>query len=116
MLTEQSLSQFTGTEKYHKYICGLKLTDGVNYLATEGKCFWLLDVIASYQPKHHAVPFQVWELEVTEKEEKRSAVVTMRKDTDAKILVQQKIPYTDFPLKSVKLYVIDGVILLPSEY
>jgi len=28
----------------------------------------------------------------------------------------EKIPYTDFPPGEVKLYLIDGVILLPSEY
>lgn len=116
MLTEQSLEQFTGTEKYYNYLCGLKLTDGVHYLATEGKCFWLLDIIASYQPKHHQVPFQLWELEVTEDKGKRSAIVYMREDSDKKPLVRQVIPYTDFPLENVKIYVIDKVVLLPSEY
>ncbi len=116
MLTEQSLEQFTGTEKYYNYLCGLKLTDGVHYLATKGKCFWLLDVIASYQPKNSQVPFQLWELEVKEDKDKRGAVITMREDTGKKALVEQKIPYTDFPLQSIKLYVINKVVLLPSEY
>lgn len=116
MLTEQSLNQFTGTEKYYSYLCGLKLTDGVHYLATEGKCFWLLDIIVSYQPKHHQVPFQLWELNIDEEEDKRTAVITMREDTGKKALVQQRIPYTDFPLDYLKLYVVDKVVLLPSEY
>jgi len=46
----------------------------------------------------------------------KSAVVTMREDTGKKALVMQRIGYTDFPLKSIKLYLIDGVLLLPSEY
>lgn len=115
MLTEQSLNQFTGTEAYHNYF-NLKLTDGVYYLAQEGKCFWLLDIILSYQPKHHQVPFQLWELNIDEAEDKRTAVVTMREDSNQKALVEQRIPYTDFPLDYIKLYLIDGVILLPSEY
>ncbi len=28
----------------------------------------------------------------------------------------QRIPYTDFPLPAIKLYLIDGVLMLPSEY
>ena len=115
MLTEESLMQFTGTEAYHNYF-NLKLTDGVCYLAKEGKCFWLLDIILSYQPKYHQIPFQLWELEVKEDKEKRSATVYMREDSDKKPLVKQFIPYTDFPLASIKIYVIDGVVLLPSEY
>jgi len=114
MLKEESLVQFTGTEKYYSYFT-LKLTDGVKYLAEEGKCFWLLDIIASYQPKYHQVPFQLWELEV---KEDKSATVYMREDSDSgyPFLVKQFIPYTDFPLNSIKLYVIDKVVLLPSEY
>lgn len=115
MLTEQSLEQFTGTEKYYSYL-NLKLTDGVYYLAKEGKCFWLLDIILSYQPKHRQVHFQLWELNIDEAEDKRTAVVTMREDSGQKALVEQRIPYTDFPLDYIKLYLIDGVILLPSEY
>ena len=116
MLKEEDLMQFTGTEKYYNYLCGLKLTDGVHYLATEGKCFWLLDIIASYQPEYHRVPFQLWELNIDEAEDKRTAVVTMREDSNKKALVTQRIPYTDFPLDYIKLYLIDKVILLPSEY
>ena len=115
MLTEESLAQFTGTEKYYSYF-NLKLTDGVYYLAKEGNCFWLLDIILSYQPKYSQVPFQLWELNIDEAEDKRTAVVTMREDSGKKALVQQRIPYTDFPLDYIKLYVIDKVVLLPSEY
>jgi hypothetical protein len=35
---------------------------------------------------------------------------------DKILVVKQKIPYTNFPLDEVKMYLIDGVILLPSEY
>lgn len=115
MLKEEDLAQFTGTEKYYNYF-NLKLTDGVYYLAKEGECFWLLDIILSYQPKHHNIPFQLWELNIDEEEDKRAAVITMREDSNTKPLITQKIPYTDFPLDYLKLFVIDRVILLPSEY
>lgn len=63
MLTETDLDHFTGTECYYRYLCGLRLTDGVKYLADEGGAYWLLDIIASYQPdaKIRRERFQVWE-------------------------------------------------------
>lgn len=57
------LGMFTGTEQYHKlslfgkFLC----TDGVKFVADEGKAYWLIDAIASYMRKEE---FQVWELKV----------------------------------------------------
>ncbi|MCH7559291.1 MAG: hypothetical protein IIB56_17810 [Planctomycetes bacterium] len=63
MLTETDLDQFTGTSQYYTYMAGLKLTDGVKYMADEAGAYWLLDIIASYQTdaKIRREPFQVWE-------------------------------------------------------
>ncbi len=36
MLTETDLHQFTGTSQYYLYLAGLKLTDGVKFMADEG--------------------------------------------------------------------------------
>ena len=106
------LEQFTGTENYYKHWLGFNYTDGVKYLAEKAKAYWLLDAIGSYQPKFKSIPFQIWELVV--KNDK--GVLTMKEDTNSPILVSQKIPYTDFPLDNVKVWLIDGVAILPSEY
>lgn len=45
------LSQCTGTEGYTKYLGGLLLTDGVVLMADLCQAYWLLDIIASYQPQ-----------------------------------------------------------------
>ncbi|APS56953.1 DUF6876 family protein [Piscirickettsia salmonis] len=42
------LKHFTGTEKYHKSFLNTRLTDGVNYLAENLECFWLMDDIAIF--------------------------------------------------------------------
>ena len=108
-LTEQELRQFTGTEQWYKHYLGGLYTDGVQYMAGKAGAFWLLDVIFSYRRKE---PFQIWTLKVKD----RVGVVTMREDTGQPVKVRQEIPYTDFPLAEIKLYLIDGVLLLPSEY
>ena len=113
----QSLNSFTGTEKYHRFspLSQLVMTDGVKFLAEEAGAYWLLDIIASYQSKcmkdNMLKDFQIWTLTV----EDGSGVVKCERDTDD-VAFTQDIPYTDFPLDSIKLYCIKGVILLPSEY
>lgn len=115
ILTKENLAQFIGTEYYYKYLMGIKLTDGVKYLAEVGKAFWFLDIIASYQTgKIRKIPFQVWTLKVDL--EKETAVVTMKEDMGRPDLVTQTLDYTDFPLDEVSLWLIDGILILPSEY
>ena len=105
------LKQFTGTQNYYKHWTGrLRWTDGVQYVAENAGAYWLIDAIASYRRTEH---FQIWELK---KHKDNSAVLTMREDTGQPAKVRQEIPYTDFPLDSIKFYKIDGVLLLPSEY
>ena len=113
---ELELAQFIGSENYYKHSIGnFNYTDGVKFLADQGQCYWLLDVVGSYQhlSKVKAVPFQLWELTVNDD---NSAVVTMKEDTDMPDIIKQDIPFTDFPLAQFKLYLTDGVLMLPSEY
>jgi len=111
------LAHFTGTEQYHKFsiLSNLKLTDGAKHLADKAGAYWLMDIIASYQKQCQKDPmlrdFQLWTLKV----EDGVGVVTCERDTDD-VAIKQEIPYTDFPLDEIKLYCINGVILLTSEY
>ena len=118
------LAQFSGTEEYHKlsmfgkFVC----TDGVKYLAEQAGAFWLIDAIASHQPKAMKNPrlrdFQLWFL-------KRGAgsacTLECWEDTGAgeTAKIVQRIPFTDFPFSEVgdelKLYLENGVLCLPSE-
>ncbi len=114
MFTEAELDQFTGTENYYKSDFGkLKLTDGVQWLRESGAA-WLINVIESYQGERKVknVGFQLWTITVGEN---RKALVTMREDNDTPVIIRQVIECTNCPC-NLKLYVIDGVCLLPSEY
>ncbi len=37
-------------------------------------------------------------------------------DGNDRLLLEKRIDYTDFPEPGIKLYVVDGVIMLPGEY
>jgi len=107
------LKQFTGTEHYYKNFTGLRYTDGVKFLADKTGCYWLIDLVGSYQHKLKNVGFQLWELKVNKD---KTAVVTIKEDDDKPILIKQELKYTDFSLNEIQLYCIGGVLILPSEY
>jgi len=111
MLTREELYQFTGSQYIYQYI-GFKFTDGVKYLAEKGGAFWFLDIISSYQIELKNVDFQIWGLKINKN---KSGTITCT-DLNEKRLIKQKIEYTDFPLDTIKLYLINGVLILTSEY
>ena len=112
-ITSYQLNQFTGTEHWYRHWLGILYTDGVKFLAEKAGAYWLIDAVASYQNKLKDVPFQIWTLVVNED---NSAILQMREDSDMPFRVEQYIKYSDFSLESIRLYFIDNVLLLPSEY
>ena len=106
----RNLAHCTGTESYHGYY-SLKLTDDVLFLCENAHCFRIVGIIWSVQGKLAGHDMVVVTLEV---HEDHSATF---KAVDRDMLVyEQLIPWTDFVLDSIQLYVIDSVVLLPSEY
>jgi len=110
------INNSTGTTAYHQFSPSPDfpvVTDGVIEVAQAAECFWLLEMIGGSQKnKKLDKNFQVWTLTVDWQD--KSSV--LRGYNDTKLIVTQKIPYTNFPLDEFKVYLIDGIILLPSEY
>ena len=132
MLDQNTLDQFTGTERYTSLkplFPNVVLTDGVRYVAEQGGAngaFWLINAIASYQPqlmKHEMCQdMQFWTLTVNAD---KSADLVCVPDTDLPPVVQQHFERTDFDISPFKIWVapqwlddnkIVMVQLLPSEY
>lgn len=111
-----ALQQFTGTTQYHRHPSGILYTDGVKFLAENAGAYWLIDVIASWQPKAlrdaWLREFQLWEVFVYPN---RTARAVCSRDSEEEAF-RQEIASTDFPLNYVKLYVESGVILIPTEH
>lgn len=111
---QDNLAHFYGTQHHYKHWLGLVYTDGIHYLVENGAA-WLIDAIASHQVSPglqttRMREFQLWELKVKD----GTAVLTCKEDSDIDPVVTQEIDYTDFPF-DIKIYVKEGVILLPSE-
>ena len=102
-------SVYNGSEAFYKHwLCGI-YTEGIKAVADDLNAYWLIDAVFSYNRKEE---FQIWTLEVTD----GKAVLTMKEDSDRPVKVRQEIPFTDFPEGIFKMYLIDSVLLLPSEY
>jgi hypothetical protein len=116
----EELKMFHGTSEYHKHLFPGKspiiLTDGCKYIRDECKAYWLFDSILSYQCEKilRDINFQIWELKRLKMD--LSWQLTCREDTGRKPLIRQSIEFSDFPLDYIKIWVIDKIALLPSEY
>lgn len=114
------LLRFYGSETIFKHGFGeIVYTEGVQFLAQKANAYWLIDTIASYQAQKLLInnallqEFQLWRLEVNEN---HTAILTCRTDSYCQPIITQNIEFTDFPLKSIKLYLCEKVLMLPSEY
>jgi len=114
---KSSISHFTGTAPYiWNPFTGLIHTDGIEHLAQRAEAHWLVSDIGAvfrYHPKVKGIPFQLWMLSV---DDDNKAVLTCREDCDTPIIYEQNYVYIDFPVGTWKMYLIDGVLMVPSEY
>lgn len=116
-LTSTELTQFTGTESWYRHPIVRKMlyTDGIRFMMNKAGAYWLVDEIAfqQYHPRVKTEEFQAWILEVNLE---ASTGALRCEDGNGRVLCSKQIPYTDFPLAEIKIYVSDKVILLASEY
>jgi arginine repressor len=105
-------------EEFFEHFTGLLYTKGVQSLAESAGAYWLIDAVASYQldkrvrNNQRLLEFQLWELDVKD----HNAYLTVKADSGEASVVAQFIEYTNFPLGSIKLYVCNNTLMLPSEY
>ena len=115
---KNNLSYYSGSESFYRHPLGkFTYTDGVQYLAENAECYWLLDIIGSLN--YHSDKFMEKEeficMDLVVKSGTTKAVFTAH-DGNYNILYTQEIPFTDFPLSEIKLFYCNQTLLLPSEY
>lgn len=110
------LRQFTGSSEFYRHFTNaLIYTEGAKFVADRARVYWLIDLIASMQPRALKDPalreFQLWELRIA----KGGAEVVCLRDSDDEAF---RIPlrFADSALNFVRLYVENGTLMLPSEH
>jgi hypothetical protein len=103
------LAHCNGTDTLHTYgLFRKQISDGVKYVADKLGAYWLLDVVFSHQ------------LKILLNKTGNGCKVTMddggQNDNETKVLITQRIPFTDFP-RGVELvmYYEGGVLMLKEE-
>ena len=116
---ENTLPQFIGTDYWHRYsplFSNVLLTDGAKYVAESCGAYWLMDVICSHLPSVD----DTFAIAMLSKFGDKWEFKLLDDITANRIYAKQTIEYSDFPLDSIKFYVIksgpEWTILLPSEY
>lgn len=113
-------SQANGSEQFYRHpFGGIIYTNGVKILAESCGAYWLVDLIASYQPypKVKAEPFQVWTLSPVGDEAALAMAADGDKGNGPVVLAKQEIAFTDFPrdLLPLRLFLEHGTLMLPEE-
>ncbi|WP_036281383.1 DUF6876 family protein [Methylocystis sp. ATCC 49242] len=123
-LKPSDLAQFTGSfyAYRHNLFPNYIYTDGVQYVAINGRAYWLIDEIvlsnafSHKDPKFHKLlneAFQTWTLKTDLT--KNTAILTTD-DGNGNVLYTKDIRYMDFPLEEIKFFLVDNTLMLPSEY
>jgi hypothetical protein len=118
-LTQAELDRFIGSELlWHQPLLFFKYTDGIKFVAEKGNAYWLLTDISAFQHHRSIVEhakndhFQLWKLTVRSDE---TATLTCD-DGNGHVLFTHEYHYTTFPLPEIKFYLVDKILMLPSEY
>ncbi len=117
-LREEDLNQFTGTERWYRHPLFRQFlyTDGAQYIAEKGEAYWLIDKIMECQAsvsKLKGEEFCVWDLKLKNEGQGANLICT---DGNENELYREHIPFTDFPLKTIRFYFQNKPLFLPSEY
>ena len=119
---ERALAGFFGTSNYyeHKVTDEIKLllTDGCNWVREVAEARWLFDEILFNQPRPEIkdLPFQVWVLWKETADGESDWVLRCEDGNDNTVLVQMLMETVDFPIDEIRIWVVGGVAMLPSEY
>jgi len=105
------VSDSHGTQDYWKHPSGLLYTDSVKDFAEEHGSYWTLDVVGSYLPVLRKHSFLIVFFDV----DKDHCTFHVREDVHEPDVVYQYIPFTDMTV-SLKLYLVDGILMFPSDY
>ena len=118
-MTTLNLSQFTGTEAYHRTFLfnpNLVHTDGVQYFADTAGCYWFLDIVATeIYALTKQEPFISIKLIVGSNASDTDAVIVAT-DGNEDVIFRKLIPHTDCPVGVYEFFLTDNVLMLTSEY
>ena len=114
------LNNFYGSMAYYKanIFSNIVITEGVRYFCDTCECYWLLDeaIIYALRDLGKKYSFLIVEFKVTNK--RGTTYIEVREDNSEPLLFKRRTKdlLHKIPIGEYKFYLIDNVMLLPSEY
>jgi hypothetical protein len=117
----KNLQRFHGSETIYKIpLIQTRYTEGLKYLATAAECFWLLTDVSimakSLLAKSYFVTIDFRRLPEDRKDSTGYEAEIQYSDGDGNIFDTHRYNVTDFPLDKLRLFFVDGTLMLPGEY
>lgn len=117
----EDLKRFTGSPIVFKVpLLNTRYTEGIQYLAQKTHSYWMITdtslIAKKLMKKSHFVCIDFKRLAKEEQQRLGYEAEITYSDGNRSVFLTQPYEYTDFPLDYLRLYFIDSILLLPSEY
>lgn len=117
----EGLNKFCGSQFIYRHpMFNTKYTEGIEYLAEQAKCYWLvtdISIVASTLTDHCPfISIDVYRFFGADAIKNNCAAIVTYSDGDENQLFVQKYSATDFPLEHIQLFFVVDTLLLPTEY
>jgi len=118
---EQNLQQYSGSERFYSIpLIRSRYTEGIKYLAEVANCYWLItdaSVIAkSLMDKSYFITIDFERLSKEEQDAFGCEAKIVYSDGNDNLFEVHRYNVTDFPLQQLRLFFVDGCLMLPGEY
>jgi len=118
---KEGLQHFHGTEMFYQIpLLRTRFTDGLKYLSEAAECFWLItdtSVIAkSLMNRSEFITIDFKRLSEERQDSTGYEAEIIYTDGNDNILEKHGYRATDFPLDELRLFFVNGTLMLPSEY
>ncbi len=118
---KQNLQQFSGSETVYSFpLINTRYTEGMKYLATAADAYWLItdvSVIAkSLMRKSYFITIDFKRLPIAKKGTVGHEAEIAYSDGNGNIFETHRYEVTDFPLDELRLFFVNGTLMLPGEY
>ena len=107
----RNLNQYTGSENVYRIFLGALATEGIIYIMENGYSWFVTDALSVIAVKFPKKQFLIITLNVNN--DKTADMII--KDEQNRVLYKQHYEWTDAK-RNLKLFYVDGVIMLSSEY
>ncbi|WP_047419504.1 DUF6876 family protein [Cellulophaga sp. Hel_I_12] len=118
---KEQLQHFKGTEMFYQIpVLRTRFTDGLKYLSEVAECFWLITdtslIAKSLMNRSEFIRIDFKKTPIEKLETTGYQAEISYSDGNGNLLQKQWYHVTHFPLDELRLFFVNNILMLPSEY